>query len=183
MSKTQAEFLEEIQLMTPIVWPDDEKYVEAQDAKAIGEWLILNREYHTDLKDAKIKYMYQEKLGRRGVNIVLGRARVQNELQRKLQPEIEFVMLISYECWQDLAPTHRLILIDHELCHMAKTYTDKGLKFSSVPHDFEEFTVILNEYGDKAVLDFHNLSRLLLEQKKDDGESTVTEGLDILKEG
>jgi hypothetical protein len=65
---------------------------------------------------------------------------------------------------------------------MAKTYTDKGLKISSVPHDFEEFTVILNQYGDKAVLDFHNLSRLLLEQKKDDSETTVEEGLDILKE-
>jgi len=182
MSKTQEQFLEEIKMMTPTVWPEGEKYAEAQDAETIGKWLIENREHQKELKDAKIKYMYQEKLGKRGVNVVLGRARVQNELQRKVQPEVEFIMLISYECWQDLDPIHKLILVDHELCHMAKTYTDKGLKISSVPHDFEEFTVILNQYGDKAVLDFHNLSRLLLEQKKDDSETTVEEGLDILKE-
>lgn len=186
------DLLDHIQTFATIDWPEGEKYAEAEDATFIASWLIKNRKWHEDLRDAKIKVLFKKDLGSRGSQVVLGRARVQDELQRTINPDVEFVLLVNWKYWGDLGSEHKVILVDHELCHMQKMQTEKGTKYSAIPHDLEEFVIILKTYGDKKVLDFHNLTGLMLQQKKDAEESgqedaglseADAEGLDILDEG
>lgn len=186
------DLLAHIQTFATIDWPEGEKYAEAECATVVATWLIQNRKWHEDLRDAKIKVLFKKDLGSRGSQVVLGRASVQNELQRTINPEVEFVLQVNWKYWEDLGPDHKVILIDHELCHMQKMQTEKGTKYSAIPHDLEEFVIILKTYGDKKVLDFHNLTGLMLQQKKDAEENGQTdaglskeevEGLDILDEG
>jgi len=179
------ELLQHIQTFAQITWPEDEKYAESEEASTIATWLVKNRQYHEDLRDAKIKVLFKKDLGSRGSQVTLGRAKAQDDLQRTIYPDVEFVLLVNWKYWVDLGPEHKVILIDHELCHMQKLLDEKGPKIKCRPHDLEEFVIILKTYGDKKILDFHNLTGLMLQQKKDAKESGQedTEGLDILDEG
>ena len=189
---TYDDLLTQIQTYASIDWPGEEKYAEAECATAIASWLIKNRPWHENLRNAKIKVLFKKDLGSRGSQVVLGRASVQNDLQRTITPDVEFVLLVNWKYWADLGVEHKVILIDHELCHMPKLMTEKGEKIRCIPHDLEEFVIILKTYGDKKVLDFHNLTGLMLQQKKDAEESgqedagiskKEAEELDILDEG
>jgi len=165
------DLLAHIQTFAQIDWPGDEKYAEAEDATFVASWLIQNRSYHESLRDAKIKVLFKKDLGSRGTQAILGKAKAQDDLQRKISPEVEFVLLVNWTYWNDLKNEYKIILVDHELCHMEKLATEKGLRLKCLPHDFEEFATILKQYGDQKVLNFHNLTTLLLEQKKDDKET------------
>ena len=172
----QQEFLASlVGLDTLKVWPVDKKYAEAPDVEKVMIWTIENRQRHSSLRGAKIKPMFQETLGKSGSNVILGRASVQPELQRVLQPDVEFVLLVSWRLWRLMSPSRKLMLIDHELCHMMK----KENRPSSVPHDLEEFSAIFEEYGRDEVLAFHNLSRLLFQQK----DSDILEAMNLLERG
>jgi len=186
------ELLEHLNTFAVLQWPQDEKFVESEDGEFIKEWLIANRKYHfSTLKDAKIKVLFKKDLGSRGSQAVLGQARAQNDLQRKINPDVEFILLLNFKFWNDLTNEYKVILVDHELMHMNKQYTDRGVKIGCDPHDFEEFVAILRQYGEEKVLKFHNLTALMLEQKKEEAEdkkkekkaSKMPEGLDILDEG
>ena len=169
---TEAEMLQAIERVEWPTWPDGEKYLDAGPAHEIMEWLRANRPYQSSLDDARIKILFKKKLGRKGPCVVLGQAQVQNDLQRYLQPDIEFVMLLSLETWRHLSPLQKLILVDHELLHMKVTQDNNGnRKVGCVPHELEEFVDIFQQYGQDEVLGFHNLSRELLQRKDDEGSS------------
>ena len=88
---------------------------------------------------------------------VLGKCRKASDLDRELAA-FDFVILLSRPFWRDARVTdpQRQALLDHELCHAALTYDEKGepvedergrLVYRIRKHDIEEFTDIVARHG------------------------------------
>jgi hypothetical protein len=89
--------------------------------------------------------------------IVLGKCRKASDLDRELA-QFDFIILLSRSFWTDgrVSDKQRTALLDHELCHAALKYDDKGepvedergrLVYRTRKHDIEEFTPIVERHG------------------------------------
>ena len=89
--------------------------------------------------------------------VTLGKCKKASDLDRELAA-FDFIVLLRRAFWTDLRVTdlQRTALLDHELCHAALKYDDKGepmedergrLVYRVRKHDIEEFTVIVERHG------------------------------------
>lgn len=132
------------------------KYTPASDVKEIANDLI--EKYHHHLKDIRIEYVMSDKTPKSGGKEVWGQVRKIGSLpaflaadqdhQKAGDAEPFFVMIISEPIWENLLPTKKTALVDHELCHCGVEVDDEGkVKLTLIPHDLEEFTSIVRRYG------------------------------------
>lgn len=133
------------------------RYTPAPDVKEIAQELIP--QYHPSLVDARIEYVYDSKVPKKGAKEVWGSMRKISALPAYLAApenaqsggaaEDFFVMTISKPVWEDLEHKDKVALVDHELCHaLVKIDEDTGeTKLYVVPHDLEEFTAIVQRHG------------------------------------
>jgi len=119
---------------------------DADEVKEIAEKLIPK--YHSELVDARIKYLFRSVAKKHGERITLGTCSKISGRQEHLT-NLDFVIEIAYDSWTQLSPTQRTALVDHELCHAKGLEDDKTgeMKWSTVPHDVEEFREIINRHG------------------------------------
>lgn len=89
--------------------------------------------------------------------VVLGKCKKASDLDRELAA-FDFVVLLSRSFWRDerVTDAQRKALLDHELCHAAVKYDDKGEPVEDErgrrvyrvrKHDIEEFTQIVERHG------------------------------------
>jgi len=98
--------------------------------------------YHEPLKEARIGVIMRSEAPRTGGRIILGKAEKVSP-KAQLYAPYDFIIWLSKDQYQLLAPLQREALIDHELCHCQWEADAASLR----PHDVEEFTEILERYG------------------------------------
>ena len=135
---------------------------EALEAKRIGQDLIP--QYHGDLLNARILYLFTTAKRKKCDRIRLASAKKFSPLERYLssrhfddvdEPDVnagaDFLMLIDVKEWQTLQQRQRIALVDHELCHCGRF--EKIVKHSLVGywvirgHDVEEFSDVIARHG------------------------------------
>jgi hypothetical protein len=134
-------------------------YIPAPEVKDIAQELI--NQYHTHLADTevRIEYVFCDNVPKKGDKEIWGTMRKVTNLYAFLASSKEeqdvgnseafFVMTISKPVWDVLTLDQKKALVDHELCHaMTEINEDTGEpKLTVVPHDLEEFAVIVKRYG------------------------------------
>lgn len=103
-------------------------------------------EYHPELRDAYIGFlMRMDRVQRKGM-AVLGQASKVSPANRMFM-HYHFIIWISGPEYMNMTSIQRRALIDHELCHCEYDGTKETNQASILPHDVEEFDVILRRYG------------------------------------
>lgn len=135
-------------------------YLPAPEVAATAVPLIA--EYHSQLADAPIVYVFRSPASRSRDRIVLGRALRVMGLNAFLvslaagEASVDydeaiardysfFVMEIALEQWQEAAPEAQAALVDHELCHFRIDEETGELKIRA--HDIEEFNAVARRHG------------------------------------
>lgn len=100
-------------------------------------------QYHPDLVDASIGFLFRDKAGTSGNKMVLGHA---EKVSDRLRPylDYDFIIWLSEEDFIAMTEERKEAIIDHELCHI--TITEDGDR-KMVRHDVEEFTAIIERHG------------------------------------
>lgn len=109
----------------------------------------LIERHHQHLRGIRIEYVWRSPAALRGGKVTLGKARKITGLNALLaghgQTAVEFFVIeLAAEEWEMLTAHQRAALVDHELNHC---FVDAEGKLSLVPHDVEEFGVIVRRYG------------------------------------
>jgi hypothetical protein len=108
----------------------------------INTAIKIVREFHPDLEEASIGFLFrdtaQESMGKR----TLGKA---SKVTDRLKPylDYDFIIWIAEDAWTDLEDNQRKALLDHELCHCTM---DEGTA-RMVHHDIEEFQAVIERHG------------------------------------
>lgn len=124
-------------------WDEEEKFHEAVQPAAIGRVLI--RAIHEHLVNAKIGYLYREKIERRGQLVWAQVSKAGGKLA--YFSDLDFLVEVNWTQWNALDPARRVALMDHELTHCERHETDAGEKYVIAPHDLEEFNSIARRWG------------------------------------
>lgn len=132
-------------LATPLLksWDEEEKFHDAEQPAAIARVLI--RAIHHHLANARIGYLFREKIERRGQLVWAQVSKAGGKLA--YFSELDFLMEVNWTQWTSLDPARRVALIDHELTHCERQETDAGEKYVIAPHDLEEFNSIARRWG------------------------------------
>lgn len=124
----------------------------------IGRQLIASVDDHRDLSGARIDYVFVDHAtnsrgrpnwahARRvtGLHAWLADA---TPARRFTEPEPFFVVEIAHDVWSDLTDAERVVLVDHELSHLAVT-TDVADRptLRLRHHDLEEFLGVITRNG------------------------------------
>lgn len=132
-------------------------YEAAPEAEKIAERLIA--EHHTHLTDVRVEFVFRDKASKSHGRTTLGKARKVSGLGAFLARRTEdgedtagaefFVIELARDEWDEMPPSKRRALVDHELCHCTITYDDEKdtVTFGIKGHDVEEFTEILDRHG------------------------------------
>lgn len=132
------------------------KFYPAPEVKEIAERIIPL--HHPYLVDARVDYVFTDKVPKQGGKEVWGTMRKVTSLTAYLGADSNsqahgeaapfFVMVISRPVWDELDAKKREALVDHELCHAFCELDEEGApKLSIVPHDLEEFQAIVKRHG------------------------------------
>lgn len=109
----------------------------------------LIRECHTDLVNAKIALLYKNKeIKKKGDRVVFAKVSKAGPILKALT-DYDYVIVIPYPTWKDLAELEKKMVLDHELCHCLVDEDEKtgDTKYMLIDHDFNEFGVIIRRYG------------------------------------
>jgi hypothetical protein len=99
-------------------------------------------EYHEHLMEARFGILFVDVAPVKGTMRVMGKAKKVSAEQKALLP-YDFLLIFSHDVWMGLADYQKRALVDHELCHCSFTNEQASI----VPHDFEEFNVIIERHG------------------------------------
>ena len=100
--------------------------------------------YHPTLGEARIAFLFRSEAPISGGRATLGKAaKVNAQWKPLLQDDFDFVIWFAYDRWSLFSKKQRRALVDHELCHCRLEGDDPEI----VPHDIEEFNVIIQRYG------------------------------------
>ena len=101
-------------------------------------------EFHPDLEEARIGFLFRDPPQFSQGRMVLGKAKKDSAQDQALLP-LDIIIWVAYDYWGKAMPEQRRALIDHELCHCR--YDSEEEKASMVGHDVEEFLEVIERYG------------------------------------
>lgn len=110
----------------------------------------LIERYHPRLQDARIGFVFRSEAPvSQGRQVMAKAARVSDKMKAVMESQgardIDFVIWIAFDVWQNLGSLRREALIDHELYHCV--YDPVEHKASIRAHDFEEFHEVVERHG------------------------------------
>jgi hypothetical protein len=125
-------------------WPEDAKYVIADQPAAIARALVKHLPAHAHLRDDHSEY-YSPQVAYLFRETIAGKLAVASRAPGKLHffADLDFGIDFAWEDWQHLLPEQKIALVDHELCHCV---FDDG-KPAMRKHDVEEFGEIVQRWG------------------------------------
>jgi len=125
-----------------------QSFYDAEPVSEIAERLISS--YHPELGTARIKFLFQEKAGKKGGKTVLGKTQKVSGVLEHFA-DCDFLIIVAQDQWNDLPSQKRTALIDHllERCTGVEDEEDPGapMKWSTREPDVNEFATILQRYG------------------------------------
>ena len=121
-------------------------FIECSDAVYTVMAEVIN-EYHSNLRNCKIKCLFYDKPRKRAGKIILATAEAVSAKYNYLTG-IDFIISIYDEAWEVMADQEKTALLDHELNHCSVGENKDGEPvYTIVPHDVEDFRVIIERYG------------------------------------
>ncbi len=125
-----------------------QSFSEAEPVEQIAQQLIAS--YHPELATARIKFIFQEKAGKKGGKVILGKTQKVSGIL-EFYAECDFLICVAQDTWIDLASDKKTALVDHllERCTGIEDAEDPGadIKWSTREPDVNEFATILGRYG------------------------------------
>jgi len=121
-------------------------YSEAEDVAKIAAGLIPN--YHPELADARISYVFVDKASNKGGRPLYGKVKkFSGYFEWAL--ERDFVIEVAADLWQELSESQRTALVDHLLEHLTGEEDEKTgtMNWSTREPDVQEFSSILSRHG------------------------------------
>lgn len=107
---------------------------------------IIN-EYHSSLRNCKIKCLFYDKPRRRAGKLILATTEAVSPKFNYLTG-IDFIISIYEDAWDIMADQEKRALLDHELNHCFVGENKDGEPvYTILPHDVEDFRVIIERYG------------------------------------
>lgn len=104
-------------------------------------------EYHSSLRNCKIKCLFYDKPRRRSGKLILATAEAVSPKFNYLTG-IDFIISIYEDVWDIMADQEKRALLDHELNHCFVGENKEGEPvYTILPHDVEDFRVIIERYG------------------------------------
>lgn len=121
-------------------------YGEAEEVEKIANNLIAN--YHPNLASARFRFLFKDKAGKKGGKPVMGTVKKMSDLMVYLV-DVDFMMEIPTEIWNELDNTKRTALVDHllERCTGEESEENGEMKWGVREPDVHEFNSILRRYG------------------------------------
>lgn len=130
----------------------------APEVQRFADTLIV--EYHPDLSEAKILYLFTDSNRTQGGHTVLGTTGKLSSVQRFLSGGLEavedgydFIIMISKMTWDGHSDKQKTALVDHQLSHCrlkSKTNPKTGeirRWWAVVGHEVEEFVGVVERHG------------------------------------
>lgn len=116
------------------------EYFDAPEVEEVAQELI--EQYHQHLKGARIKYLLRTGDWSSQKRETWGQAkRVTGE--QAFLTNLDFIITIHHDVWEQLDEAGRKALLDHELCHCRLA---EGTWYI-LGHDLEEFVAIVERHG------------------------------------
>lgn len=121
-------------------------YSEADSLKHMAESLIS--QYHPELVDARIRYLFCEKSSKKNGVDQPGKVHKLSGLKEYLL-ETDYIVEVALDKWNDLTETQRAALVDHllERCWGEEDEQTGEMKWKLRDPDVQEFATILRRHG------------------------------------
>lgn len=120
-----------------------------EDYAKIGADLIANEEELEYIKDSDVTIIYlssELKKVQNGKTIFAQCEKISEKYKWGIP--CDFTITVFEPNCEDLTPDQMRILIFHELLHVGIAFNSQGdIVYSIVPHDLEDFKVIIDRYG------------------------------------
>jgi len=121
------------------------EYNEAETVERIANGLIPN--YHPELAEARMMYVFVDKAGTKNGREVWGKAQKVSGLWEWAM-EKDFVVQVAQDKWNEMDETQRTALVDHLLeCCTGEEDDDGAMKWKVRDPEVQEFASILKRYG------------------------------------
>lgn len=128
----------------PRNWPEEEPpcvVLRAYGPEEIAK--ILIKQFHVGIRKCSIAYLWTENMGQ-GAKVTLGKA-AKAPARWQFIAQVDFVLVFNHSAWRILTEEQKIALVDHELMHCdIDGEKDKAM---IVPHDIEEFGLIVKRWG------------------------------------
>lgn len=121
-------------------------YENAEAVEAIANSLIPT--YHPDLANAKIRYVFKEKAGKKGGKTVYGTVKKMSDLMIFLI-EADFLIEMGLDAWNEMDAQKRTAAVDHllERIYGEEDENSGEMKWKVREPDVQEFSSILSRHG------------------------------------
>jgi hypothetical protein len=107
---------------------------------------VLN-EYHSSLRNCKIKCLFYDKPRKRSGKVILATAEAVSAKYNYLTG-LNFIISVYDKAWEVMVDQEKGALLDHELNHCFVGEDKNGEPvYKIIPHDVEDFRVIIDRYG------------------------------------
>jgi hypothetical protein len=121
-------------------------YGNAENVESLAQRLIPK--FHSELIDARIRYLFINEGSKKGGRPVLGKVRkISGALEFLL--DTDFLIEIALDSWNDLSEQQRAALVDHllERCYGEEDEKSGEMKWTVREPDVQEFSSILQRHG------------------------------------
>lgn len=123
------------------------KYMDADDELLeIAKFIKNNTEHNSEIEPDRVKYLYTTKAKKVGGKFVLGDLVLRSELDKLVNDEFDYILVVYYQVWKTLEIEDKVIQLDKLLCGIK----DGGKKKEQV--DSREYTANLWHYQPDRVL-------------------------------
>ena len=122
-------------------------YRDAPEPRQVANTHVIPQ-HHAWLKDFAIEYLYRPDWAKKG-RTVWAQIKKASPLEKYLSG-YDLIIVFNEEIWPRLDDMQKRALVDHELTHVVMDVNEKTgeVTFGLVGHDLEEFTAIVQRYGD-----------------------------------
>ena len=120
-------------------------YENAEGVEAIAKSLM---NYHPDLVEARFRFVFKEKAGKKGGKTVYGTVKKCSDLMVFLI-DADFLMEVALDTWNPLDAQKRTALVDHllERCYGEEDEESGETTWKMREPDVQEFSTILRRHG------------------------------------
>lgn len=128
-----------LRLPLPGQWPEGAKFASAEQPTAVGK--IVAGAIHTNLVNLRIAWVFRERVGGRGEDLLCKASLASAKLQ--YLAKVDAIVEVSWGRWSTLPASLRVAMIDHALSHFARD--DEGRTVPVRP--VAEFGGVLSRWG------------------------------------
>ena len=116
-------------------------------SEAIASNLISK--HHHELSGAKFKHLCRNKAASAGGEKIPGSIKKASPMEKHICGDVDFILTVALDVWNDLSVNQRTALIDHLLTRCVAVEDPKNgeMKYKVRPPQVQEFPEIVERYG------------------------------------